>query len=120
VVFVYFIITILQYWWFIALEKQWPARPRYKDVAHQQEGEDNEDREEKVVKKWIAQGRVNRATLNWCNTFLKWLLDLTISRLWYHTIELFVFEAIELKSPKSMIADLSSVSQLWLHASALD
>jgi hypothetical protein len=40
--------------------------------------------------------------------------------LWYHTIELFVFEAIELKSPKSMIADLSSVSQLWLHASALD
>jgi hypothetical protein len=116
-IFAYFIITMLQYWWFIALEKQWPARPRYKDIPYQA-GEDNEDREEKVVKKWIAQGRVNRATLNWCNTFLKWILDLTIGRLWYHTVELFVYEAIKLKSPKSMIADLASVSGLWVRALA--
>ncbi|EAT84106.2 hypothetical protein SNOG_08938 [Parastagonospora nodorum SN15] len=78
---VYMILAAMQYWWYIALEKMLPARPRYKDVVPSAKFEESEDREEEVVKKWIAQGRVNRASLNWGNTFLKWTLDMTIGRL---------------------------------------
>lgn len=111
-IFVYLVISSLQYWWFLALEKKWPVRPRYNDVSYQQEEkfDDNEDREEKVVKKWIAQGRVKRASLNWCNTFLKWVLDLTIGRLWYHVVEHVMRETIKWRSLKLILSDLKSVS----------
>jgi hypothetical protein len=69
-VIIYMLISILQYYWLIWLERILPARPRRRDVVYAQGGE-SDDREEEIVKKWIVQGRVNRASLNWCNTFLK-------------------------------------------------
>ncbi|PVI05764.1 hypothetical protein DM02DRAFT_516207 [Periconia macrospinosa] len=78
------IMSSLQYCWFIWLEKMFPARPRLKEVPPQgyEKVEKYEVREEEVVKKWLAQGKVRRALLNWCNTFLKWVINLTIGRIW--------------------------------------
>lgn len=106
------VISALQYWWLIWLERMLPARPRYRHVSYQREEkvEESEDREEEVVKKWIAQGRVHRASLNWCNTFLKWLLDLTVGKLWYHTVAHVIRVLLKFQSPKSVLEGLKSVS----------
>lgn len=87
-VVVYFVISVLQYWWFIGLEKLLPARPRYRETPYDRKVqiEESEDREEEVVKRWIAQGRVRRASLSWCNIFLKWVLDMTVGVLCFQTI----------------------------------
>jgi hypothetical protein len=110
---VFIVISVLQYWWLIGLERILPARSRHKYVLHQREEkvEESEDREEEVVKKWIAQGRVRRASLNWCNTFLKWLLDLTVGRVWYHTVEHVVTMLLRFHSPKMVLRGLTGVSR---------
>ncbi|KAF2437756.1 hypothetical protein P171DRAFT_424555 [Karstenula rhodostoma CBS 690.94] len=74
------IMGVLQYCWLLRLEHALPARSRRRDVVVKEKGEMDEDREEEVVKKWIAQGRVRRASLNWCNTLFKWILNLTVGR----------------------------------------
>ncbi|KAH7086442.1 hypothetical protein FB567DRAFT_71171 [Paraphoma chrysanthemicola] len=82
---IFIILAILEYYWFIWLEKILPARSRRRDVSHQrhEKVEESEDREEEIIQRWIAQGRVKRASLNWCNTFLKLTLQLTIGTIWY-------------------------------------
>jgi hypothetical protein len=109
---IHLVIFALQYWWYIGLERLLPARPRSKDVPHRQEGktEMSEGREEEVVQKWIAQGKVQRASLNWCNTFLKWILEMTVGKLWFHTVEHVVRELIRLSSPKVILVGLKRVS----------
>lgn len=74
-------IAILRYYWLIYLERLLPARPRV-SAAAPAEKEDDESREEEVIRKWVESGRVRRASLNWCNTFGKWMLDLTVGNLW--------------------------------------
>jgi hypothetical protein len=111
---VYLLLSALQYWWYLALEKMLPARPRPRVLLSDQrveKAEESEDREEEVVKKWIAQGRVYRASLNWCNTFLKWILDMTIGRLWYHAVEHVLDSLFKLQSPKKIVSRLMSVSR---------
>ncbi|CAA9959731.1 hypothetical protein PTMSG1_03139 [Pyrenophora teres f. maculata] len=83
-VFITFVLSILEYWWLMGLERILPARPRPSSTlpyaSSGKEGvvvEDNEGREEDVVKKWIETGRARRPSLNLCNTFLKWVLDMT-------------------------------------------
>ncbi|KAF2831511.1 hypothetical protein CC86DRAFT_314923 [Ophiobolus disseminans] len=95
------VFAALEYWWLIGLERILPGRPRNKDVLSQLSGqvEESEDREEEVVKKWIAQGRVRRASLNWGNTLLKWVLDLTVGRLWLHTVEYYLRMLIKFGAP---------------------
>jgi hypothetical protein len=107
-----FVLAMLQYWWLIGLERILPTRPRYRDVPARQKDqvEESEDREEEVVKKWIAQGRVHRASLNWRNTFLKWLLDLTIGLLCVFTVEHMLRQTLKLKSPMLIFDDLDGVS----------
>ena len=102
------LISVLQYHWFIWLERVLPARPRRKDGSHSLEGE-SDDREEEVVKKWIAQGRVNRASFNWCNTFFKWVLNLTVGRLLYHSFEHVLEVCVKLQSPKLILGGLTTV-----------
>ena len=77
------VLSILQYWWFIWLERMLPARPNRKGALYRrgEKVEESEDCEEEAVEKWIAQSRVKRTSLNWCNTFLKCLLELTLGRL---------------------------------------
>lgn len=106
------ILSALQYLWLMLLEKMLPARPRRRQVAYQHEEkvEETEDREEEVVKKWIAQGRVRRASLNWCNTFLKWLLQVTVGRACYYTVYRLLEDIILRESPKQLVASFKKVS----------
>ncbi|KAF2690386.1 hypothetical protein K458DRAFT_413158 [Lentithecium fluviatile CBS 122367] len=108
-VVVLLVLCTLGYCWLIWLERMLPARPRRKDVPYEgkERVEESEDREEEVVKRWIAQGRVRRASLNWCNTFLKWVLDLTVGHLWYHTVEHLVRGLLKLQSPKEILGGLA-------------
>jgi hypothetical protein len=90
-VFVYALLVPLQYYWNIGLERFFPARPRGVEVSHQREKkeksfDDNEDRDEEVVKRWIAQGRVRRSSVSWSNTSFKWILDLTVGKLLYEIV----------------------------------
>jgi hypothetical protein len=107
---VFFLLAPLQYWWYMALERILPARSRDRSsTADLTEKEGSEDREEEVVKKWIAQGRVRRASLNWCNTFLKWVLEMSVGRLSYHTLEHFLRVLLKLQSPRRLFVQLPSV-----------
>jgi hypothetical protein len=106
------ILSALQYWWLIWLERMLPARPRYRDVPYQrnEKVEENEDREEEVVKRWIAQGRVRRASLNWCNTFLKWMLQVTVGKFWYHTLGYILVKFLRLDPPRKVLESLKKVT----------
>lgn len=95
----YMAVSIMQYHWWTWLERLLPARPRRKIINNIHAG-DGDTREEEVVKRWISQGRVNRASLNWCNTFLKWGLNMTIGRVLYHSCELFIRTCLRLDSPR--------------------
>lgn len=107
------VLLALQYWWFVGLERLLPARPRSKRVPTQQKEqvEENEDREEEVVKKWIAQGRVRRASLNWCNTFLKWVIAMTVGNLGLHIVGFTLRELLKFQSPSAVLQGLKRVSR---------
>jgi hypothetical protein len=110
-VLIFIILAALQYWWYIALERMLPARPRGNvQIERYEKVEESEDREEEVVKKWIASGRVRRASLNWCNTFLKWVVELTVGRLWYHAVEHVLRGLVRLESPRTVVKQLTFVS----------
>lgn len=117
---VYMILAAMQYWWYIALEKILPARPRYKDAVPGARFEESEDREEEVVKKWIAQGRVNRASLNWCNTFLKWTLDMTVGRVWHRTAYHVFTWLLKWQHPRKLMGNLTGVSHSSVPYSTLE
>ena len=90
-VFIYTLLVPLQSYWNIGLERLFPARPRGVEVSYQQEKkekffDDNEDRDEEVMKRWIAQGRVRRSSVSWGNTFFKWILDMTVGKLWFEVV----------------------------------
>lgn len=106
-----FFLSLLQYHWFIWMERLLPARPRRRLVLHEEKDnvEESEDREEKVIKKWIAQGRVRRASLNWCNTFLKWILTLTVGKILNSTLAHIVRGIFQLKGPKEIWSGLIGV-----------
>lgn len=108
------ILYALQYYWFIFLEKMLPARPRRRLVAyqHDEKVEETEDREEEVVKKWLAQGRVRRASLNWCNTFLKWVLQVTMGRPAHVAVAFLIEDIILRRSAKQILSDFKFVSSL--------
>jgi hypothetical protein len=110
--FVFLVVSALQYWWHIFLERILPARPKSRSAPSEKEVEHSEDREEEVVKKWVAQGRVRRSSLNWCNTFLKWVLELTVGRLWYHSVSHGVRILLKPEDPKLPLRGLKSVSHL--------
>ncbi|KAJ4360194.1 uncharacterized protein N0V89_000754 [Didymosphaeria variabile] len=108
-VFAHFVMCTLQYVWLIWLERVLPARSRRRDVIVKEKGEMSEDREEEVVKKWIAQGRVRRASLNWCNTLLKWVLSLTVGRVWWFAVLHIVRRSLRLESPRKIREDMLGV-----------
>lgn len=109
-VLIYTLISVLQYYWLLWLETILPARPRRRTAGQSYQGE-GDVREEEIVKKWIAQGRVKRASLNWCNTFLKWVLELTIGRLWYHGVEHVVRVLLKLQNPGTVMQGMKRVSR---------
>ena len=76
------ILTPLSYYWQIWLEKTFPGRLRAHELPEKPMTDELDDREEAIVQKWIAQGKVKRASLSWWNTFMKWTLDMTLGNLW--------------------------------------
>lgn len=70
---------VVSYYWNLFLERKLPARPRGNTPKETTEGV-SEDAEEKVVKRWIAAGKVTRASLSGWNTFYKWVLDISVGR----------------------------------------
>lgn len=81
----------LQYYWHLWLERILPMRPRG-DASMSAEkvsvGEGDQVREEEIVKRWIASGKVKRASLSWWNTFLKWILDITVGQFIFGVVDL--------------------------------
>jgi hypothetical protein len=100
--FLLIIISPLYYHWQIWLERLLPGRPRVRAMMAAREkpgaGED-ENREEEIVQRWIAEGRVRRASLSWWNTFCKWILNLTVGSFWTEGLRFVLTEMIKTKSP---------------------
>lgn len=105
------VICMLQYWWFVWLERMLPARPRQKATEYQpvEKVEENEDREEEIVKKWIMQGKVRRASLNWCNTFLKLLLQMTVGRVLHFRLTGVLSSVLKWEVPKVILGNMGQV-----------
>ena len=101
-VFISLIISMLEHCWYVWLEKIFPARPRCKGVVC--------TRGEKIVKKWSTPGSVHRAPLNWSNTFLKWVLDLTVGRWACFNVGYLLRTSFNLQSPELAPKSFISVS----------
>lgn len=99
----YLLISLtLQQYWYLWLEKKFPAWPmqRFSEpqehsqyradrkVTGSEDGEEGDDGEGEVIKRWIEQGRIQRASLNWGNTVVKWILDLTVGTMWKVAVSL--------------------------------
>ena len=84
-VLVHVLLCPLVYYWHIFLERFFPVRPRGVEIDYAKkvkvEVDVNEGQEEEVVKRWIAQGKVRRSSVSWWNTFVKWVLHITIGKL---------------------------------------
>lgn len=89
-VFLYVLIVPLQQYWNLLLERLFPTRPRGGEALRQSEKvkafDDEGDREDELVRRLVAQGKVRRPTMSLCNTALKWLLDLTVGTILFSTI----------------------------------
>ncbi|ORY58530.1 uncharacterized protein BCR38DRAFT_477839 [Pseudomassariella vexata] len=97
----------LQYYWHIWLERSFPSRPKGVEIVNERERSEVDvidDREERVVKKWIAQGKVRRSSLSWWNTFVKWILHVIIAHLWYGAVYHIAIGLSKLESPSSIFA----------------
>lgn len=86
-IILYLICLAFEYHWQILLERLLPARRVNvtTTVRHEKRdslAEDDEAREAEIMERLIAKGKVRRSSLNWCNTFAKWLLDLVLGNLW--------------------------------------
>jgi hypothetical protein len=66
----------------VVMERMFPARPTKVEVVYERPlnsaEADQDGREEQVVREWITKGRVRHASLSWWNTFVKWLLGMTV------------------------------------------
>ncbi|KAH9826000.1 hypothetical protein Tdes44962_MAKER03783 [Teratosphaeria destructans] len=77
-----FILTPLNYWFQCWLERVLPGRARIAPSANvssekpliEKTVEGDEELEEEMMRRLLARGKVQRSTLSWVNTALKWLL----------------------------------------------
>lgn len=107
-IIVVIIVTILEYYWQIWLERILPARPRPSNIVlEKQLAEDDDTREDEIVKKWIAQGKVRRASLSFWNTALKWILDMTVGQLWIACLSHVLEEVLKWRKGKSVMKNIN-------------
>lgn len=113
-----FICYTLQHYWYLWLEKKLPARPRNRSSEVQEhyqhridekikEIEDGEDGDEEVIKRSMGQGRTQRASLNWRNTILKCIVDLTVGRIGFQVLYGLFWLLATFQNP-SRIAEISN------------
>jgi hypothetical protein len=99
--FLLIVIKPLYYYWHIWLERFLPGRScvaALMPVGEKSGIGEGDDHEEEIVQRWIAQGKVRRASLSWWNTFLKWILNLTVGTLWIESLRYLLTEMITGKS----------------------
>lgn len=114
-VITHIIISLLACYWQLALERAFPARPRpppssspHSEV-NAKTGEYEDSREEEVIKKWMAQGKVRRASLSWCNTLVKWLLDVVVGGLWVTAVSCMVGRVLDFEPEEGVLEGLKGV-----------
>jgi hypothetical protein len=118
-VFVYALLVPLQLYWNVWLEYAFPARPRVVNVSYKanKDGEkspsENDARDEEVVNRLIAQGKVRRSSVSWRNTFLKWILDMTVGLVWYWTV-FYLIHGIVIREGFPVTGSLRRVSAIYL------
>ncbi|KAF4624202.1 hypothetical protein G7Y89_g13969 [Cudoniella acicularis] len=115
-IFVCALLFPLAYYWQIYLERFFPARPRGVEINYEKKekvevGEVNEGQEEEVVKRWIAQGKVRRSSVSWWNTFVKWVLDITVGNICLTVLRLLV-EGLVTGNFKDTLSYLKSATLL--------
>lgn len=93
------IIMFLSYHWHLALERLLPARSARVEMQSEKEVINEDDgREEEIVRRWILKGRVQRSSISWLNTFLKWVIDMTLGITWgnivYEGLYVFCFKRL--------------------------
>ncbi|KAK4499830.1 hypothetical protein PRZ48_008016 [Zasmidium cellare] len=98
------IISPLYYYWHIWLERSFPARPR--PVGTSEKVADDTSHEEDVIQKWIAQGKIRRASLSWWNTLVKWTLNLVVGSLWVAALHALLSDLYALRLPKYSLSSL--------------
>lgn len=113
-IFVGVLLFPLSYYWHIYLERFFPARPRSIEKNEKTEFNVNEGQEEEVVKRWIAQGKIKRASVSWWNTFVKWVLHLTVGKLWFYSLRHLVDGFVRWKTVKVILGNFKSVCEVFL------
>ena len=76
------VLSLANYQWQCLLERYLPTRPQGNSFTAQEKAkvtDDDDMMEDEVMKRLIAKGRVRRASISWCNVFLKWLINNTIT-----------------------------------------
>lgn len=104
------IISPLYYYWHIWLERTFPARPRPAPTSEKAEFPDETSHEEDVIQKWIAQGKIRRASLSWYNTLVKWILNMVVGSLWQAALESVLGDLWALRLPKPKLSRMKWVS----------
>jgi hypothetical protein len=110
--FLMIVVSPLYYYWHIWLERFLPGRARAAalvPVGEKSGFGEGEQNEEEIVQRWIAQGKVRRASLSWWNTFLKWVLNLTIGTWWVESLRYLLTEIIKGKSPIKVLRMIFSL-----------
>lgn len=108
---------VAHYYWHIWLERILPTRLKGTVVPVRDEKEapleTNEDVEEKIVQKWIAQGKVRRSSISWANTIAKWMLELSVGNLWRCVLWILLQRIVQFKPSKwnETFADLLGVGR---------
>ncbi|KAI0414494.1 hypothetical protein F5X98DRAFT_389763 [Xylaria grammica] len=116
----------LLYFWHIWLERLFLSRRSVgnqsrNDVAPEGSKQTKVDaigahdvHEEQVIQKWLRQGKIQRASLSWCNTFAKWIIQWTIGRHWMDNLETILGAALQLESPWKSMPDLTGYLLSWM------
>lgn len=100
----------LYYYWQIWLERTFPARPRPAPTSEKTAFSDETSHEEDVIQKWIAQGKVRRASLSWYNTLVKWTLNMVVGSLWQAALVSILSDLYALRLPKPKFSNMKWVS----------
>ncbi|KAI7202267.1 hypothetical protein KC316_g9034 [Hortaea werneckii] len=114
------ILFLANYQWQCLLERWLPTRPQGSNFTAQEKAkvtDDDDMMEDEVMRRLIAKGKVRRASISWCNVFLKWLINNTITfsviASAYHVID----EVSHLRSPTQVWKDilLGTLLQTVIH-----
>ncbi|KAI7549663.1 hypothetical protein KC331_g3664 [Hortaea werneckii] len=114
------VLFLANYQWQCLLERWLPTRPQGSNFTAQEKAkvtDDDDMMEDEVMRRLIAKGKVRRASISWCNVFLKWLINNTITfsviASAYHVID----EVSHLRSPTQIWKDilLGTLLQMVIH-----